>query len=1384
MNNSPPAGLDFDKTLLPEGSRLFEILKERVALGASDPHLASLKVTVNGVCYKAALLANRVADVMKTYTLHDERHAKRVLDYMHDLLPEKVVENLSTMEIALLVMAAYVHDLGMCVDKQRVDSMRPLELEPEPDGAKERRDWEHFLAECPEEVQRAKALKERGQEQSASEICGYLLTEFVRRSHGARLEQVFQASVCQGADLTYKGYSFARPLVTICASHTEPLGYLLGKDEWGRPRLDAECVVGLGDKTEQVNELFIATVLRLADVFDLDPKRAPKVLFDHLGISSGLSLEQWRMYASIRVWKVCSDSLELRAKCEHPAVQKALSVYCDLVEAELANAALVMKEMGGPRNKELLGRLRLELPSSLSHLKLEGKIQVGPGAGSDGDPLYEYHDLSFELSRDRIIQLFMGQALYQEPRVAIRELYQNALDACRYKRARVEWINTERTDEKTVYNPIIVFRQGEDNGRPYIECRDNGIGMGLDELKRYFARIGERFCTSPEFLGEQHEWLTRNVRMHANSRFGIGVLSYFMLAEEVVIETRRFDKNGVPAPKRLRVSIPGSGSLFHIRPLLCGDSDTGTLVRLYLRSSTWKDAEGRTQTLDCVTFLREKVQYSEERLTAESTTDREEWASGELGPHFRGRRSARLGALPIWFMSSSAQGGFLMWPLLGGERFSLLLDNIETDSKGPPCVLVNLTGELAEGVALSIDRSRVQRWDEGRVEKAIAEGLERWWHMKPTLRDFYDFALARPHLALDLLRVGASTGRRLRHGSRAVPAADFTLCFCDFRMLAETDRNRSQPPKAAPMLTDPRGLPNVLLRVKGSPYAQQGPGSSGWSYGRMGRGLPGLVSRTAFVAVLLDRAHHLRAMGLLELPEGFPATPVRQLHLTWPDEVLLGGETLVPGAVLWAHVLSGVSIHTLVERARELAGAGLVELSEKVRTLNVGGLQGLGPSLEDCLLLSEDGDGRPPWVEKVGGPQLVGAAGKSGVPPSQLLGRAKQLANAGLADLSGALASVDFGKLEKLELTTHDRLLLSRDSDGNPPWVEKVGPRQMVGATRESGVPLSQLLGRARQIAEAGLVELSEGLASADFDQLERFDLTPGDWRILSRFLDGESPWAEELGLPHLACAAKQLHVPISQVLGRAREMAEAGVAELSAKAAVVDVGKLEALGLTADDLVLLSMSGDGEPPWVERVGLLQLLYVHARRRGTVFEVSFSDLLARAQQLSAAGVVEVSEGIAAVDVGELVIPELTGDDWLLLSRFGEGQPPWVERLGLPQLVDVYGSRRHSVFKASLSDLLVRVQRLAATGVVELEESLASLEGTRLEGVELTEGDLVLLSRDGDGLGPWVSAVGGWDGAFRTIMTGWEFERVYSRLKELEQAGLVRVQEPLVNPWAD
>ena len=81
---------------------------------------------------------------------------------------------------------------------------------------------------------------------------------------------------------------------------------------------------------------------------------------------------------------------------------------------------------------------------------------------------------------------------------------------------------------------------------------DNGIGMDEDIIERYFTKIGRSFYRSPDFL-------EKDVDFTPVSELGIGILSCFMIANKVVVETKT-DNN-----KPLLIEIDDISDYFFVK---------------------------------------------------------------------------------------------------------------------------------------------------------------------------------------------------------------------------------------------------------------------------------------------------------------------------------------------------------------------------------------------------------------------------------------------------------------------------------------------------------------------------------------------------------------------------------------------------------------------------------------------------------------------------------------------------------------------------------------------------------------------------------------------------------------------------------------------------
>jgi hypothetical protein len=175
---------------------------------------------------------------------------------------------------------------------------------------------------------------------------------------------------------------------------------------------------------------------------------------------------------------------------------------------------------------------------------------------------YQPVDLRFSVDTSAALQLFMGNRLYSDKRVFLRELIQNAVDACSLRKLA-----------DNAYSPAIAIAFNHDISQ--ITVSDNGIGMDRQWLEKYFLSIGISFYRSDDI-----QQVNRDPRIDIGfiSQFGIGFLSSFLVAERIVIKTRKAGSSG------LMVTITSLKDYFDVRPL---DEATpvGTTVTLHLKPS-------------------------------------------------------------------------------------------------------------------------------------------------------------------------------------------------------------------------------------------------------------------------------------------------------------------------------------------------------------------------------------------------------------------------------------------------------------------------------------------------------------------------------------------------------------------------------------------------------------------------------------------------------------------------------------------------------------------------------------------------------------------------------------------------------------------------------
>lgn len=174
---------------------------------------------------------------------------------------------------------------------------------------------------------------------------------------------------------------------------------------------------------------------------------------------------------------------------------------------------------------------------------------------------------------ENLINLLVGQSLYSNPDVAMRELLQNAEDACHLQ------LLVDHT-----YEPEIIVRYSL--AKNWVEVSDNGIGMDLEVFEDSFATIGASKTNSPKL---QALLAKADASNRPIGQFGIGVLSCFGVAE--LVEVRSLAEDAPP------VSVRIGDQQKEFEELSDHRNSRGTTLRLMLKPAGPMQAQ---QTQDSV----------------------------------------------------------------------------------------------------------------------------------------------------------------------------------------------------------------------------------------------------------------------------------------------------------------------------------------------------------------------------------------------------------------------------------------------------------------------------------------------------------------------------------------------------------------------------------------------------------------------------------------------------------------------------------------------------------------------------------------------------------------------------------------------------------------
>lgn len=507
---------------------------------------------------------------VEDFTLHDEGHSFRVAERMVDILPPDLLSILTAPELALLLFSAYLHDIGMSPGRARVSVLRNYILtgtweaseivreEGSPSFAvDEQASFDTWLVE--HTTLEAGITPKRGLTPMYLRDVDQSVAHYCRSRHNDWSAEWMRRHLTQTPAL-YN--SWIADLIRLCKSHHEGYEELRHEEFNPRPVVPGNVFVNLR---------YLACMLRVADVIEFDPERTPDVIFRHRGISPASRIYWWKDQEIS--WFLSSEGrLTISARPPDAKIHKAIEDTIADVERELR----VCRRLNDDRDFAVYGGSPV----------LQHRWHLGVAVQQDiqaRNSAYQYIDGAFRPNTRKVLDLLGGLELYGDRLAAVRELLQNAFDAVREQIARQRLQHPEGSLSEVgdffARTHFVRLRLETFSNGLLLVCHDSGAGMSKELLERFFLVSGT--SRRPDIDRLRRECEARKITLMRSGQFGIGVLSYFLLAESIVLKTRRSSETGDADGTGWIFETEGVGSFGELRPVR--EWVRGTEISLYLR---------------------------------------------------------------------------------------------------------------------------------------------------------------------------------------------------------------------------------------------------------------------------------------------------------------------------------------------------------------------------------------------------------------------------------------------------------------------------------------------------------------------------------------------------------------------------------------------------------------------------------------------------------------------------------------------------------------------------------------------------------------------------------------------------------------------------------
>lgn len=472
------------------------------------------------------------------YTKHTIEHINNVLDISEKLISAKTMQSLGADSFAILIMSIISHDIGMFVKPDGLAYLLEQNEERDDGELSWRIEWEKYQVQLNhysgKEIKRCfgdpanfavneAALTQLPDRIDASRLSPWeirLCGEFLRKMHPRLAQEIIESG--------FPGYKQCDLFAAIDMDHEyrKLIGIAARSHGMDLNRTDSMLKIFDEEAPSQpcgIPIYYVMGILRMADYLDAGKDRAPHAITAMQHFESELSYDEFAWNRRICLgddWgeknyerlyiRVDTSSIDSRIFLKVEEWLKSLQRELDICWRQIS---LYYKDS----YRFTVRRIDSNIFQQSTRKQLERNIVI---------------EKAHLQAAPEILELLIAPLYGSDAKYGVRELLQNAIDACR------ERTEMECKRGNTSYQGNVCVELNAECEQSYFSIKDNGCGMDQEVILKYFLVAGSSYRNSPQW---KEQFGSQDI--NRSGKFGIGVLAAFLLGNRIEVETRPLGKN-------------------------------------------------------------------------------------------------------------------------------------------------------------------------------------------------------------------------------------------------------------------------------------------------------------------------------------------------------------------------------------------------------------------------------------------------------------------------------------------------------------------------------------------------------------------------------------------------------------------------------------------------------------------------------------------------------------------------------------------------------------------------------------------------------------------------------------------------------------------------